>query len=88
MPPAIMFQHVHRSWMKATKILWKLGNKRKVAIMFLNAKYFIPNIEEVVTFEIEISKVWLLKLRQGETLQGDSIIFKELLTNFIELLKF
>jgi hypothetical protein len=50
--------------------------------------YQIPNKEETVAFEVEICKVWLLKVHgvKIKRIQGDPLIFKDLYTEVVNLM--
>lgn len=91
LPPPIMFQHVHRALDELNvQYYGNLTYKRIPDYYIFDCGYAIPNSDEYVVFEIEVSKVWLLKVHgvKVKRSKGDSFIFKELLTAFSALLHF
>lgn len=79
LPPAVIFQHLHRGLDELNKQYYgNLSYKRMIDFYLFECLYDIPNTGDMVIFEVEVSKIWLLKVHgvKMKRTKGDSLVFK------------
>ncbi|KND04169.1 CAMK/CAMKL protein kinase [Spizellomyces punctatus DAOM BR117] len=88
--PSAIFQEVHRVLLLIRRHHdERLTFTRVEDFYMLNCKLTEPNPDDNVEFEIEVCKVWLLKMHgvRIKRLSGNPFIFKEIYSNFVAMLQ-
>ncbi|KAI8593282.1 KA1 domain/Ssp2 C-terminal domain-containing protein [Geranomyces variabilis] len=88
--PSNIFQEVHRVLVDIARSHDdRLAYKRVQDFYMFNCKLTQPNAEDNVEFEIEVCKVWLLKLHgvRVKRLSGNPFLFKELYSDIVNSLE-
>ncbi|KAJ3161812.1 Map microtubule affinity-regulating kinase [Geranomyces michiganensis] len=88
--PSNIFQEVHRVLVDIARSHDdRLVYKRVQDFYMFNCKLTQPNAEDNVEFEIEVCKVWLLKLHgvRVKRLSGNPFLFKELYSDIVNSLE-
>ena len=89
--PARIFQDVHKVLLDiadAGQDIFSLGFKRPTDLYLFECSIIYPNREELLKFDIEVCKVWLLKMHgiRIKRLQGDSFDYKQIHNDIVERL--
>lgn len=87
--PSVLFQHLHKALDDLNEAHYgNLKYSRVDDYYMMLCSYSIPNRNETVSFELEVCKVWLLKVHgvKIKRISGDPLIFKDLYTELVELL--
>ncbi|KAI9105241.1 KA1 domain/Ssp2 C-terminal domain-containing protein [Phlyctochytrium arcticum] len=88
--PSAIFQEVHRVLVLVSRHHGnRLSFRRVEDYYMLNCKLTEPNPEHSVEFEVEVCKVWLLKMHgvRIKRLSGSPFIFKETYSDFVSSLE-
>ncbi len=90
LPPSAIFQRVHAALIEMQKMLNdQISFKRIDDYYIMYCEFKTPNAEDSVSFDIEVCKVWLLKLYgvKVKRISGDPLLFKDLYAQVIDLLR-
>lgn len=90
LPPSAIFQEVHRGLVQIGRTYDNhLTYTRVEDYYMLTCKLTQPNPDDTVEFEVEVCKVWLLKLHgvRIKRLSGNPFIFKGIYSDFVSALQ-
>ncbi|TPX60237.1 hypothetical protein PhCBS80983_g01904 [Powellomyces hirtus] len=88
--PSTVFQEVHRVLSDISRIHdGKMFYKRVEDYYMFNCKLTQPNAEDNLEFEVEVCKVWLLKIHgvRIKRLSGNPFLFKEVYSDLVSSLE-
>ncbi|KAJ3191311.1 Map microtubule affinity-regulating kinase [Irineochytrium annulatum] len=89
LPPSVIFQDVHRVLILLQRLYDdRLQFKRETDYYLLKCRVREPNQDNDVDFEVEVCKIWLLKLHgvRIKRISGSALVFKDIYSNICDSL--